>query len=102
MTESTLVAMRVVNWRLLAGGRLPVALPHVERLAGRLAAPATLFGAVCFGLCAAGLYTVWLCYDQGGATFKTWSLVGAPRGVYNGIAKVVAETAERITPTSSP
>lgn len=95
ISESTLVAMRVVNWRLLAGWRLPVALPHVVRLLGRLATSRLIFGAVVFGLSVAGLYTVWLCYDQGGATFRTWSLVGAPRGVYNGIAKAVAETSER-------
>lgn len=95
MPEATLVAMRVVNWRLLAGWRLPVALPHVARLLGRSATAGLVFRAVVFGLCVAGLYTVWLCYDQGGATFRTWSLVGAPRGVYNGIASVVAETADR-------
>ena len=32
MQESTLVGLRLVNWRLLAGWRLPAALPHVERL----------------------------------------------------------------------
>ena len=95
MSESTLVAMRVVNWRLLAGWRLPVALPHVERLLGRLATSRLVFTTVVFGLAVAGLYTVWLCYELGGATFRTWSLVGAPRGVYNGIAKAVAETSER-------
>ena len=32
MQDSTLVGLRLVNWRLLAGWRLPAALPHVERL----------------------------------------------------------------------
>jgi hypothetical protein len=95
MSESSLVAARVVNWRLLAGWRLPVALPHVERILERVASPRLVIGAVLFGLGVAGVYTIWLCYDQGGATFRTWSLVGAPRGVYNGIAKAVAETSER-------
>ena len=95
MSESTLVAMRVVNWRLLAGWRLPVALPHVEKLLGSVATSRSIFGPVVFGLGVAGLYTIWLCYDQGGETFRTWSLVGAPVGMYNGIAKTVAETAER-------
>ena len=32
---------------------------------------------------------------KGGATFRTWSLLGAPRGMYNGIATVVVEGTER-------
>ena len=95
MSESTLVAMRVVSWRLLAGWRLPTALPHIERLLGNLATGRLVFSTVVTGLCVAGLYTVWLCYDQGGATFRTWSLVGAPVGVYNGMATAVSETSQR-------
>ncbi len=95
MSEPTLVAMRVVNWRLLAGWRLPVALPHIVKMLRETATSSRIFSSVVFGFLVAGLYTVWLCYDQGGATFRTWSLVGAPRGVYNGIAKVVAETSQR-------
>ena len=95
MSESTLVAMRVVSWRLLAGWRLPTALPHIERLLGKLATGRLVFSTVAAGLCVAGLYTIWLCYDQGGATFRTWSLVGAPVGVYNGIATAVSETSQR-------
>ncbi|MBS12392.1 MAG: hypothetical protein CME19_12400 [Gemmatimonadetes bacterium] len=95
MSEATLVASRVVNWRLLAGWRLPVALPHVARLLGARLKARTIYSAVLLGLAIAGLYTVWLCYLDGGATFRTWSLVGAPRGVYNGIAKAVSETSAR-------
>lgn len=96
MSESTLVAMRLVNWRLLSGWRLPAALPHLERLLGRrLGARSFIFGCVFIGALTSAVYTVWLCYDGGGATFRTWSLVGAPVGMYNGIAKVVAETSDR-------
>ena len=93
LSESSFVATGVVNWRLLAGWRLPPSLPHVERMIGqrntvtRLIVVATLTGLVA-GAC----YTIQLCYREGGATFNTWSLVGAPRGMYNSIAKVVAET----------
>jgi hypothetical protein len=96
MSESTLVAMRVVNWRVLSGWRLPAALPHIERLLGRrLGARAFVFGCVLVGVLTSGIYTIWLCYDGGGAVFRTWSLVGAPVGMYDGIAKVVAETSDR-------
>ncbi|MEE2754291.1 MAG: DUF6785 family protein, partial [Candidatus Latescibacterota bacterium] len=95
MSEPTLVAMRLVNWRLLAGWRLPVALPHIDRMLGKLATSRLILGAVIFGFSVAGLFTIWLCYSHGGATFRTWSLVGAPVGVYNGIAKAVAETSQR-------
>ena len=95
MSESSLVAMRVVSWRLLAGWRLPVALPHIERILGRAGSTRTIMSSVLVGLLVAGVYTIWLCYDQGGATFRTWSLVGAPRGVYNGMVKAVTETSKR-------
>lgn len=93
LSESTLVAMRLVNWRLLPGWRLPAALPHVERLmgAGRRVGGLVVAGVV-VGVLAAILYTVSLTYQEGGTTFRTWSLVGAPRGMYEGIAKAVAET----------
>ncbi len=54
-----------------------------------------LVSSVAAGVAFAALYTIWLCYGEGGATFRTWSLVGAPRGMYNGIAKTVSETSER-------
>lgn len=96
MSESTLVAMRVINWRLLSGWRLPAALPHLDRLLGRkLNATQFVVGCVLVGVLTSGLYTIWLCYDGGGATFRTWSLVGAPVGMYDGIVKVVTETSDR-------
>ncbi len=91
--ESTLVGMRLVNWRLLAGWRLPAALPHVDRLMEKVK-PVGIYviGGVIVGLLASVLYTVFICYAEGGTTFRTWSLVGAPLGMYEGIAKVVADT----------
>ena len=98
MQESTLVGLRLVNWRLLAGWRLPAALPHVERLVR----PAkrvgwVVIGSLVLGMLAAIIYTVAICYESGGSTFRTWSLVGAPVGMYEGIAKAVAETNPTVT-----
>ena len=99
LSESSLVASRIVNWRLLAGWRLPPALPHVERLiGGRGKVAGMIVIATLTGLFVGAWYTIGLCYSEGGATFSTWSLVGAPRGMYNGIAKVVAETSDRTVP----
>ena len=96
MTESTLVTMRVINSRLLPGWRLPLILPHLERLLGPgRRVGALVFGSVLLGLLSAAIYTIWLCYEHGGTTFRTWSLVGAPVGMYNGIATVVTETSQR-------
>ena len=49
------------------------------------------------GMLAAIVYTVSICYQEGGSTFRTWSLVGAPRGMYEGIAKAVADTDPEVT-----
>ena len=51
-----------------------------------------MIGGVIVGLLASVLYTVFICYAEGGTTFRTWALVGAPLGMYEGIAKVVADT----------
>ena len=92
MSESTLVARGVVNWRLMSGWRLPVALPHVDRLlSGKSWTYSLIFSSALIGLVAASLYTVWICYIQGGATFQTWSLVGAPNEMYNLIATELSE-----------
>lgn len=93
MAESSIVASRIVNWRLLAGWRLPPALPHVERLVGSGSRVSVMIvTATLVGLLFGAVYTVWMCYGEGAATFGTWSLVGAPRGMYNGIAGAVAES----------
>ncbi|MDE2954532.1 MAG: hypothetical protein OXR71_08410, partial [Gemmatimonadota bacterium] len=98
MQDATQVGLRLVNWRLLAGWRLPAALPHVERLVR----PAkrvgwVVIGSLMLGMLSAILYTVSICYESGGSTFRTWSLVGAPVGMYEGIAKAVAETNPTVT-----
>lgn len=93
MSDATLVGMRLVNWRLLAGWRLPAALPHVERLmAGSRRIGPLVIGCVLIGMLTAIVYTVGICYESGGSTFRTWSLVGAPVGMYEGLAKVVSDT----------
>ena len=102
MTESTLITMRVINSRLLPGWRLPAVLPYLERLIGAGRRVGWLvFGCVILGVLSAALYTIGLCYEYGGTTFRTWSLVGAPVGMYNGIAKVVTETSQRTVPDPS-
>ena len=93
LDDATLVGMRLVNWRLLSGWRLPAALPHFERLIGGGRRVAWLaVGCVLVGMLAAIFYTVGICYESGGSTFRTWSLVGAPVSMYEGLAKVVADT----------
>ena len=102
MSDATLVAMRVVNWRVLSGWRLPAALPHVVRMVGGgRRTGRIILGSVLVGMLTGALYTIWLCYQEGGATFRTWSLVGAPLGMYEGIAKVLTETADRTVPDPS-
>ncbi|MDP6038298.1 MAG: hypothetical protein QGG64_07100, partial [Candidatus Latescibacteria bacterium] len=56
MPDATLIAMRVVNWRLLAGWRLPAALPHVQRLLAKKGA-GLIFLCVTIGLFASAGYT---------------------------------------------
>ncbi len=68
MNESTLVGLRLVNWRLLAGWRLPAALPHVERLLGRSGRTGwVVAGSLTAGMLAAIIYTVSICYEEGGS-----------------------------------
>ena len=98
MQDATQVGLRLVNWRLLAGWRLPAALPHVERLVRPAKRVGWLvIGSLILGMLSAIIYTVSICYESGGSTFRTWSLVGAPVGMYEGIAKAVAETDRTVT-----
>ncbi len=91
LSDASLVGSGVARWRLLAGWRLPPALPHVERMIGRKNTVTRFIAmATLTGLLAGAGYTIHLCYQEGGATFNTWSLLGAPRGMYNGIATVIA------------
>ncbi|MDA0748672.1 MAG: hypothetical protein O2954_19310 [bacterium] len=98
MSNTTLVASRLVSWRILPGWRLPPALLHVVKLIG--GKPGTgrlIMGSVISGFLFAACYTIWLCYTEGGGTFRTWSLVGAPQGLYNGVASLVADTDPSVT-----
>ncbi len=98
MQDATQVGIRLVNWRLLAGWRLPAALPHVERLVRpEKRVGWVVVGSLILGMLSAIIYTVSICYESGGSTFRTWSLVGAPVGMYEGIAKAVAETDRTVT-----
>ncbi len=98
MQDATQVGIRLVNWRLLAGWRLPAALPHVERLVRPTKRVGwVVIGSLVLGMLSAIIYTVSICYESGGSTFRTWSLVGAPVGMYEGIAKAVAETDRTVT-----
>ena len=98
MHDATQVGLRLVNWRLLAGWRLPAALPHVERLVRPTKWVGwVVIGSLVLGMLSAILYTVSICYESGGSTFRTWSLVGAPVGMYEGIAKAVSETDRTVT-----
>ncbi len=93
MSNSTLVASRLIGWRVLSGWRVPPALPHIVKLLGTGAKTGSLvFVSVVIGLVSASLYAIWLCYSEGGGTFRTWSLVGAPQGLYNGMVSLVAKT----------
>ena len=86
MQDATQVGLRLVNWRLLAGWRLPAALPHVERLVR----PAkrvgwVVIGSLVLGMLSAIFYTVAICYESGGARFahgRWWArLWGCTRGL---------------------
>ena len=98
MSDTTRVAIRVISWRVLSGWRLPVALPHVVKLVGPKSQTGwVILGSVLVGVLSATLYTIWLCYMEGGSSFRTWSLVGAPRGLYNGMATEIAKTDLSVT-----
>jgi hypothetical protein len=98
MNNSTLVASRLIGWRVLAGWRIPPALPHVFKLigSGRSTGSLILISSL-VGLISASVYAIWLCYTEGGGTFRTWSLVGAPQGLYNGMVSLVAKTDTSVT-----
>lgn len=99
LSVSTLVAMRLVGWRLLAGWRLPAVLPHIARMFQRERWSVLMIVlSTVAGLFISAYYTLWLCYEAGGATFQTWSLVGAPQGMYDGIVSVVADASDRTVP----
>ena len=101
MSETTLVAFRVVNWRILGGWRIPPSLPHYLRMTSpvrtrrRLILFALLLGFFA-GIFASFVYTVWLCYSEGGTTFRTWALVGGSISTYNGASVALSEAQRTI------
>ena len=93
MSTATLVSTHMVNHRLLAGWRVPTALPNIDRVMAR--SPKTnrlIWIGLLLGVLIAGLYTIWLCYTWGGASFHSWALEGSARERYNIIAGAVANT----------
>ena len=67
MTESTMVGIKVVIFRTLAGWRVPPILPHVERIRGTGKGMVPLVvSSLIVGLLTSALYTIWLCYQEGG------------------------------------
>lgn len=97
-SDSVLVGMHLNNWRWLPGGRAMGMLPHAPKLAGSGQGTGRLvMGSVLLGVLAAVVYTLYLCYTNGGANFWTWTLIGAQENEYNWTAFTVANT-HRSTP----
>ena len=93
MSTATLVSTHMVNHRLLAGWRVPTALPNIDRvMAGSTKTKRLIWAGVLLGVFIGGLYTIWLCYTWGGASFHSWALEGSARERYNIIAGEVANT----------
>ena len=67
MAESTMVGLKMVNFRTIAGWRVPHTLPHLERIreTGKGLAPLVM-GDVTIGMVVSGLFTIYLCYLEGG------------------------------------
>ena len=93
MSTPTLVSTHMVNHRLLAGWRVPTALPNIERtMAGSTKTNQLIWIGVLLGVIIGASYTVWLCYTWGGASFHSWALEGSARERYNIIAGAVGDT----------
>jgi hypothetical protein len=96
MSESTVVGFRLVNWRILGGWRIPPAIPHVLKMTepaqvGRGGLFTALLLAFLAGLLSAVVYTLHLCYSEGGASFQTWALEGGAVSTYNAAATAINE-----------
>ena len=93
MSTPTLVSTHMVNHRLLAGWRVPTALPNIDRtMAGSTKTNRLIWIGVLLGVIIGASYTVWLCYTWGGASFHSWALEGSARERYNIIAGAVGDT----------
>lgn len=93
MTESTMVGLKMVNFRTIAGWRVPHTLPHLERIRGTGQGLIPLVvGSLIIGIVVSGLYTIWLCYLEGGANLDNWNMRGAPLREYNHMARLIGTT----------
>ena len=92
-SESSLVGQGLVNNHLLAGWRVPQAIPHVARLReGIRNTSGLIWGGVILGMLITIIYAVWLCYQFGGIHMDEWLMRRAPRSTLNRIAGEVANT----------
>ena len=93
MPESTIVGLKMVNFRTVAGWRVPHTLPHIERIrgTGRGMVPLVIWSLV-VGLTVSGLYTIWLCYQEGGVNLDNWNMRGVPLREYNRMASLIGNT----------
>lgn len=101
MSNNTLVAYRVMTVSAIGGWRTAPAMPHILRLSrGVGGMRRLLFGIVAafaLGMVVSFLYTLSICYEEGGTAFRTWSLVGGAQVPYNAAAAAMTG-AERTVP----
>ena len=93
MSESTMVGLKMVNFRTIAGWRVPHILPHLGQIRGTGHGLIPLVvGSLIVGIVVSGLYTIWLCYLEGGANLDNWNMRGAPLREYDRIAQLIGTT----------
>ena len=101
MSNQTLVAYRVVSSNIIGGWRTAPALPHTLRVARGAAGGRRLLAAILLafvvGIAVSFVYTLSICYEEGGTSFRTWSLVGGAQWPYNRAASEMTG-AERTLP----
>ena len=100
MSSATLVAYRVINPSLLGGWRTAPALPHALRLSRGASGTHRLLWAVLIafavGIGVSFVYTLSICYQEGGTSFRTWSLVGGAQTPYNRAASIMTEAVRTV------
>ena len=93
MSDASIVNTRVINFRLLSGWRVPTVIPHVVQIRTPIRNSNWLiWGGVIIGAIAAASYTIWLCYQEGGANMDYPSMVGDPLNMYSNYARIVADS----------
>jgi hypothetical protein len=101
MSSTTLVAYRILTPSILGGWRTAPALSHALRVSRSAAGSRRLFAAVLIafavGVGVSFIYTLSICYQEGGTSFRTWSLVGGAQTAYNRAASAMTQ-AERTVP----